>query len=152
MVNCCRHSSGFQIVRYLTLLRWVEPDLGFRGMTSSTTTDRTAVTLQSTVLWAAGVAALWLAVAVARSGTTLHLGPLLVPVVPLVVARSADFALRAMAVASAMGLGVIGLLSATGNLNGPALDPFPSAFAESLGFLVAGTAIGVIGIVASRRS
>ncbi|MGI9642776.1 MAG: hypothetical protein ACR2N9_08335 [Acidimicrobiia bacterium] len=120
-------------------------------MTSTRTTERASVTFRSTMLWVGGVAALWLAVALARSGTTLHLGPLLVPVIPLVVAPKEDFALRATALAAVMGLGVIGMLWATGNLNGPALDPFPSALAESVVFLVAGIAIGAMGIAIARR-
>lgn len=103
------------------------------------------------MLWVGSVAALWLVAATIRNGTTLHLGPLLVPLIPLVIARKEDFAVRATALASGVGLAVIGVLWATGNLNGPALDPFSSAVAESLAFLMAGTAIGVVGIVASRN-
>lgn len=104
------------------------------------------------MLWVGGVAALWLAMALARSGTTFHLGPLLVTAIPLVVARKEDFALQVTALAAAIGLGVIGTLWATGNLNGPALDPFPSALSESVAFLVAGIAIGATGIVIARRA
>ncbi|MGI9528742.1 MAG: hypothetical protein ACR2NG_03450 [Acidimicrobiia bacterium] len=121
-------------------------------MTSTTTTEQASITLRSTLLWAVSVAALWLTVALVRSGTTLHLGPLLVPLIPLVVARTEGFALRATALASAIGLGVVSVLWATGNLNGPALDPLPSALAESLAFLLAGTVIGVVGIVVSRKA
>lgn len=108
--------------------------------------------MQSTILWVVGVAALWLVVALARSGTTLHLGPLLVPLIPLVVARKEDFALRATGVAAAIGLVVIAALWITGNLDGPALSPFPSALAESLVFLAAGTAIGLVGIATTTRT
>lgn len=104
------------------------------------------------MLWVGSVAALWLVVATIRDGTTLHLGPLLVPLIPLVIARREPFAVRATAMAFAVGLAVIGVLWATGNLNGPALEPFSSAVAESLAFLVAGTGIGVVGIAASRSN
>lgn len=121
-------------------------------MTSTTTSDHSSINAQSTLLWVAGVATLWLIVALARSGTTLHLGPLLVPLIPLVVARRESFAMRMTGAAAAIGLAVITVLWATGNLDGPALSPFPTALAESLAFLAVGATIGVVGIAATRRS
>jgi len=102
------------------------------------------------MLWVAGVATLWLIVALAWSGTTLHLGPLLVPLIPLVVARKESFAMRMTGAAAVVGLAVIAILWTTGNLDGPALSPFPSALAESLAFLAAGSTIGFVGIAATR--
>lgn len=122
----------------------------FRFMTSATTSDRQAITIRSTLLWVGTVAVLWLVVAIARGGTTLHLGPLLVPIIPLLVARKESFAMRATWIAGLAGLVVVATLWITGSLDGPALSPFPDALAESLAFVGAGTALGLIGSSISR--
>ena len=105
--------------------------------------------MRSTLLWVGAVALLWFVVAIARGGTTLHLGPLLVPLVPLIVARKEPFATQATALAALGGLVIIAILWISGNLDGPALSPFPGALAESLVFLSVGTVIGLVGSAVS---
>jgi hypothetical protein len=50
-----------------------------------------------------------------------------------------------------MGLAVIGILGASGHLEGPAIAPFTSAIVESIVLLGVGTMIGFIGTLISRR-
>jgi hypothetical protein len=116
----------------------------------TTTTSGRTTTFATTIVWVLAVTALWLVVALLRPGTTLHLGPLLVPLVPLVIARGEPHAMRSTLLASGIALLATLALLVTGNLDGPALSPFPNAFVESLVLLGAGTAIGVVGISSAR--
>ncbi len=90
------------------------------------------------------IALLWATLAAVRPGTTLHLGPLLVPVVPSLVMAGGRRAALTTIVAAILGLALIAILAATGMLDGPALPPFPDATVESLVFLAAGTAVGLV--------
>jgi len=93
-------------------------------------------TERQTYLLTAGIAVVWIVAALLRSETTFHLGPIILPLVPLIVAPRAE-RVKAIVVALAMGAGVIALLSPTGNLSGPSFEPFPSALAESMVTLAA---------------
>ena len=91
---------------------------------------------RQTYLLTAGIAVVWIVAALVRSETTFHLGPIILPFVPLIVAPRAA-RLKAVGVALAMGAGVIALLWLTGNLSGPSFEPFASALAESVVTLAA---------------
>ena len=120
-------------------------------MSATPDSDNAGMTPKATLAWTGGLAIIWLVVAVSRDHTTLHLGPLLVPLVPLLVARSEPFARKVTGGAALMGLAVIGILEASGHLEGPAIAPFTSAIVESIALLGIGTMIGVIGTRISRR-
>jgi hypothetical protein len=94
--------------------------------------------------WTGAIAAVWLFAGFIRSDTTLHLGPLLLPLVPAVLGRDTEHPVRITLFGIGAGTTTILILLATGNLNGPALEPFPNALIESVVFLVAGGAIGLI--------
>jgi hypothetical protein len=106
-------------------------------METSTTQERTPYA--TTMLWTAAVAALWLIVAFVRPDTTLHLGPLLVPLIPAILSRGTDHAIRSTLAGIAMAGIALVILAASGNLSGPALGPFPDALTESLVFLAIGS-------------
>ena len=120
-------------------------------MSARPDSDNASMTPKATLAWTGGLAIIWLVVAVTRDHTTLHLGPLLVPLVPLLVARSEPFARKVTGGAALMGVAVIGILGASGRLEGPAIAPFTSAIVESIVLLGIGTTIGVIGTLISRR-
>lgn len=82
--------------------------------------------------------------ALLRPDTTLHLGPLLVPLIPAVVMEPSTQARRATVIAGGIGLGAITILAMTSNLSGPALGPFTNALAESLVFLMIGIGAGLV--------
>ena len=109
-----------------------------------TTTTIDTHTERQTYVLTAGIAMVWIAAALVRPETTFHLGPIILPFVPFIVAPKAA-RVRAVGLALAMGAGVIALLSLTGNLSGPSFEPFPSAFAESVVALAAsgGLALGL---------
>jgi hypothetical protein len=73
----------------------------------------------------AGIAIVWIVAILAPSGTRL----------------------KSVGVAIGIGAGVIALLSLTGNLSGPAFDPFDSVLAESV---VALAASGIIALGFAR--
>jgi len=105
----------------------------------------------SILTWTVGIASVWLIAAVIRTDTTMHLGPLLLPLVPAVLGRDTDHPLMLTLVGVATGAAVITILYLTGNLNGPALSPFSGALTESVALLTAGGIAG-LGITALRRS
>ena len=88
-----------------------------------------------------------------RSDTTLHLGPLLLPLVPAILGRDAEHPIRLTMIGIGAGAAAIVVLFISGNLDGPALEPFPSALTESLVLLGAGSVIGlIIAALSGRRS
>ncbi|MGI9665655.1 MAG: hypothetical protein ACR2N2_00945, partial [Acidimicrobiia bacterium] len=107
--------------------------------------------LSTGLAWAAGLSALWVLLAVLRPETTLHLGPLLIPLVPSLVMDGSRNTLRATLIAAAIALAITAILAVTGNLSGPALGPFPHALAESVVFVGVGAAVGV-GVARLRRA
>jgi len=110
---------------------------------------------EATVLaWTVGIAVVWLITAFLRADTTLHLGPLLLPLVPAVLGKDTDHPQRLAVVGVAVGAIVITILYLTGNLNGPALSPFSDALTESIIFLAAGGVAGlaITSLVRRRQS
>ncbi len=91
------------------------------------------------MIWTAAIGGVWLIVAFVRPDTTLHLGPLLVPLIPAILSRGTDHAIRSTVAGIVMAGIVLVILTASGNLSGPALGPFPDALAESLVFLAMGS-------------
>ncbi|NHZ70502.1 MAG: hypothetical protein GWP18_02545 [Proteobacteria bacterium] len=112
-----------------------------------TSTQTRPAQLRSAVIWTAGIAAVWIVAALLRPETTLHLGPLFLPLVPAILLRGDPDALRGVVSGVGLGAVTITVLSLSGNLDGPPLEPFPSALAESI-IVLAGAAI--IALVVAR--
>jgi hypothetical protein len=102
-----------------------------------------------TYLTIAGLAGVWILAAVLRSETTFHLGPVILPIIPLLNTPKEN-RMKAVSVAVGVGAAVIAILSVTGNLSGPAFEPFPSALAESV-FMLVGTGILALGFARMTR-
>lgn len=107
--------------------------------------------------YAAGLAALWLILAVISPGTTYHLAPLLVAATPPVAevtknpGESASPG-RATAVGGGLALLVALLLWIAGALEGPSLLPLGGAVLESVVFAVAGAIGGwLAALIITRR-
>jgi len=115
---------------------------------STTTHER--VPDASVLAWTGGIAAVWLIAAFLRSGTTLHLGPLLLPLIPAILGRDTEHPIRLTLIGIFTAIVAIVVLLVTGNLNGPSLGAFPDALTESIAFLAIGSVIGLI-ISASGR-
>jgi hypothetical protein len=90
------------------------------------------------------LAAIWIAAAALRPETTLHLGPVLLPLVPLLVIGRLTNALPSVLFGVFVGFTVLVILGVLGNLDGPALEPFDSAAEESVFALLAAGAAGVL--------
>lgn len=103
----------------------------------------------SILAWTAGIAAIWLIAAFLRPGTTLHLGPLLLPLIPAILGRDAEHPIRLTLIGIATAVAAIAVLFSTGNLNGPSLGAFPDALTESIVFLAIA---GVTGLIISASS
>jgi len=116
----------------------------------TSTTHERAIDV-SVLAWTGAIATVWLLAGFIRSDTTLHLGPLLLPLVPAVLGRDTEHPIRITLFGIGAGIATILILFATGNLSGPALEPFPDALTESLVFLVAGGAIGLILATSARK-
>jgi hypothetical protein len=115
--------------------------------------------LRRAVGWALGLGVLWLIVVFVRDETTLHLAPLLVAGAPPVLNAFDDSAAmtpRSVVLAATSGF-VIAMaatlvLIATGNLDGPTIDPFGSVLVETLVLAVVGAAAGLlIGLTRNGR-
>ena len=111
-----------------------------------TTTITPTTSLRSALGWTAAIAAVWIVAAALRPETTLHLGPLLLPLTPAFLLRGQDGAYAGVLGGAAIGVGVLAILLLSGNLDGPALEPFTSVIAESVTFLATATAAG-LGVV-----
>jgi len=118
-----------------------------------TTTTHQRVPSRSILAWTAGIAAAWLIAAFLRADTTVHLGPLLLPLVPALLGRDTEHPIRLTTIGIGAGAAAIVVLFASGNLDGPALEPFNGALTESLALLGVGSVIGLmIAALAGRRS
>jgi hypothetical protein len=111
-----------------------------------TTTITPSTSLRSALGWTAVIAAVWIIAAVLRPETTLHLGPLLLPLIPAFLLRGHASAYAGVLGGAAIGAAVLVVLLLSGNLDGPALEPFTSVIAESVALLVVATA-GGLGVV-----
>ena len=105
-----------------------------------------------------GLAVLWVALALIRTGTTFHLAPALVAVVfPVTFAYDSDGKAStrdlALATLGGLGLALLGtlILTVAGELTGPSLLPFGGAVTEAVIFAIAGAATGFV-IGALRRT
>lgn len=113
---------------------------------------------QRPLIFSAGLALLWIAVAFIRDGATFHLAPALVAVIPPVVfayETEGEISTRDLALATLAGLAVALaatlILSVAGQLTGPSLLPFGGAVIESVVFAAAGAAVGfVIAVLRGR--
>lgn len=115
---------------------------------STTTHERVP---DATILaWTGGIALVWLIAAFLRTGTTLHLGPLLLPLIPAILGRDTQHPIRLTFIGIGAGIGTTIVLLVTGNLNGPSLSLFPDALTESLALLAIGGVVG-LAISASGR-
>ncbi|VAW03743.1 hypothetical protein MNBD_ACTINO01-574 [hydrothermal vent metagenome] len=97
--------------------------------------------------WTAGIAVVWLIVGVLRPETTLHLGPIFLPLLPAFLLRGRQDALNGVLAGVAMASLTIVVLTITGNMDGPAVAPFSDPLTESIAVL-AGAAI--LGLIVSR--
>ncbi|MCL1601424.1 MAG: hypothetical protein M3112_07805 [Actinomycetia bacterium] len=116
---------------------------------STTTHER--VPDGSILAWTGGIAAAWLIAAFLRSGTTLHLGPLLLPLIPAILGRNTEHPIRLTLIGIVTAIGAIVVLFLTGNLSGPSLGAFPDALTESIAFLAIGSVVGLIIAASGRR-
>jgi len=103
--------------------------------------------LRSAIALTAAVAAIWILAAVLRSETTLHLGPVFMPLIPAFLLRGHDRAVHGIVAGIALGAATITLLSLTGNLDGPPIEPFQSTLTESF-VVLAGS--GLVALVFAR--
>ena len=111
-----------------------------------TTITTTTSSLRSVMGWTAAIATVWIVAAALRPETTLHLGPILLPLIPAFLLRGQDNAYTGVLGGAALGAGVLVILLLSGNLDGPAIEPFTTVIAESALLLVGSTAVG-LGIV-----
>jgi hypothetical protein len=111
-----------------------------------TTTTAPTNSLRSVLGWTAAIGVVWIVAAALRPETTLHLGPILLPLIPAFLLRGQDKAFTGVLGGAAIGAGVLVILLLSGNLDGPALEPFTSAITESMTFLAAATLAG-LGVV-----
>ncbi len=112
-----------------------------------TTTHSAATSLNSVIGWTAAIAVVWLITAFLRPETTLHLGPVIVPLLPAVLLRGQSVAPRAVLAGVGISAATIAILFLTGNLNGPPFEPFDSVLTESI-VVLAGSAI--VGLLIAR--
>lgn len=106
-----------------------------------------ATSLRSVLGWTAGVAVVWILAALLRPETTLHLGPVFVPLLPVFLLWRRDDAVQGVFGGVAIGALTIAILLLTGNLDGPPLEPFGDPLTESV-VVLAGTAI--VAVVLAR--
>lgn len=107
-----------------------------------TTTTAPTSSLRSVLGWTAAIGLVWIVAAALRPETTLHLGPLLLPLMPAFLLRGQDGARGGVLGGTATGATVLVILFLSGNLDGPALEPFTDVLVESVVFLAAATAAG----------
>lgn len=109
------------------------------------------------LLYGAGFTALWLLLALISSTTTYHLAPLIVAGTPQIVdslerGSSTVRLVILSAVGLALALVTTGILSASGNLEGPSLLPTGGAVLESVVFAAMGSLLGLsTAVLISRR-
>jgi len=120
----------------------------------TTTPSRSpSIQLLSAVALSAGVAAVWILAAVLRPETTLHLGPVFLPLIPAILLKGTQSALGGVLAGVGIGAATITFLMMSGNLEGPAIEPFQSTLTESFVVLaVSGIAALVFARVTQERS
>jgi len=108
-----------------------------------TTITTPANSLRSVLGWTAAIGAVWIAAAALRPETTLHLGPLILPLLPAFLLRGQTRANVGVLGGALLGLGVLAVLALSGNLDGPPIEPFTNVLVESVILLAAATAAGL---------
>ena len=108
------------------------------------------------LLYGLGFAFLWLVLALISSTTTYHLAPLIVASTPAIIdslerGRSMVRLVLLSALGLALALAVTGVLSVSGNLEGPSLLPSGGAVLESIVFAAAGSLLGLVSAVLINR-
>lgn len=96
------------------------------------------------MVWTVGVAIIWLTAALLRPETTLHLGPIFLPLLPAILLRGTDDAMKGVLVGVMIGAATIAAVTLTGNMNGPALEPFTDPLTESVAFLTGSAMIALV--------
>jgi len=96
------------------------------------------------------LAGVWLVAAILRPDSTFHLGPVLLPLVPLLTTPRDSDPRQAILFGIATGFVVLLILGIGGRLDGPAFEPFPSVAAESVFALLASGAVGLVFARATR--
>jgi hypothetical protein len=114
--------------------------LRFYSMTTITTP---VSSLRSVLGWTAAIGAVWIVAAALRPETTLHLGPLILPLLPAFLLRGQDRASIGVLGGAVLGLGVLAILALSGNLDGPPIEPFTNVLVESVALLGAATVAGL---------
>ncbi len=118
-----------------------------------TTPNASSNSLRAVLGWTVAIAAVWFFAAILRPATTLHLGPVLLPLLPAFMLRGQPDGYRGVLRGTAIGAGVVVLLLVSGNLEGPPLEPFTSVLVESFVFLAAAGAVGLFVIwLAARKA
>lgn len=95
--------------------------------------------------------AVWVVAAALRPETTMHLGPVLLPLAPLMVTDRSTNGVIPVLFGVFIGFVVLGALGVLGMLEGPAFTPFDSAVAESVFALFAAGTAGVLFARLARR-
>ncbi len=116
-----------------------------------TTPPRTTSTIATAWLTVA-ITLVWITYATIRGDTTVHLGPLIVPFVPVATGYGAPRAAILTWFATALAAGAIVVLSTTGNLDGPAIGPFSDATIESVVVLAISAPAALVLASLSRRN
>lgn len=100
--------------------------------------------------WSAGLAVLWLLLALTRPSLVFHLGPLLVTAaapVLLSLDESHHVSRTQIAIATAIGAALAllttAILGVVGRLDAPGFGPFPDALVEALILVALGAVIGL---------
>lgn len=108
--------------------------------------------------WSVALAALWVVLALLRSGTTFHLAPFLVAAIAaIVLATDSDRepviheVLGASAAAIVVGIAATLILAAADSMTGPSLLPFGGAVTEAFVFVAVGGVAGPILALALNR-
>ena len=108
--------------------------------------------MTSTAWLTVGITLVWVSYALLRDGTTVHLGPLIVPFVPVAMAYGAPRVVALTGFATALTAVAIAVLASTGNLDGPALGPFSDATVESMVMLAVAAPAALAVAALSRRN
>lgn len=115
------------------------------------TTPPRPTTMASTAWLTVGITLVWLTYALVRDGTTVHLGPLIVPFVPVATAYGAPRVVALTGFATALTGVAIVVLASTGNLDGPVIGPFGDAIVESVVILAVAAPAALAVAALSRR-
>ncbi len=100
--------------------------------------------MRSVVTWTTAIGAVWFLVAVLRPETTLHLGPVFLPLLPVLLLWGQSNITRGVIAGVSIGAVTILLLTVTGNLEGPPIEPFTDPLTESVVVLAGAATVALI--------